>query len=224
MRYNLFHQVHQGLRSLLHETALDLQRTDFSRSNETGAVMESLQKVLRLFDRHAHTEDYYIFPLIASYEPSVADAFEQEHVKDHMLADLLQQSMLLYRGAESDREKQEVGRMIQSAYTKFHAFNLEHMAKEEDCLNPLIWRYYSDAELHEVTARIIREMPAEFMQPFNECMMRGLNDLEILHWLKQVEQKAPSVVFQALFATAKQELPASRFKKLLDALTEAELA
>ncbi len=224
MRYNLFHQVHQGLRSLLHETALDLQRTDFSRSDETGRVMESLQKVLRLFERHAHTEDYYIFPLIASYEPSVADAFEQEHVKDHMLADLLQQSMLLYRGAETTREKQEVGRMIQSAYTKFHAFNLEHMAKEEDCLNPLIWRYYPDEELHEITARIIREMPAAFMQTFNECMMRGLNDAEIIYWLKQVEQKAPPEVFQALFDIAKQELPANRFRKMLDALSEAELA
>jgi len=41
--------------------------------------------VILLFEKHAHSEDSYIFPAVEKYDPSVADAFEQEHVKDHFL-------------------------------------------------------------------------------------------------------------------------------------------
>lgn len=220
MRYNLFHQVHQGLRSLLYETALQLQRTDFLQTDEAGQVLESLQLVAKLFDRHAHTEDNYIFPLVEAYEPSVTDAFEQEHTKDHLLSQLLQESMKLFAAADTGNERLEAGRMIQSAYNKFLLFNLEHMLKEEEILNPIIWHYYRDEELHDVTKNIIAGMPAEYMQPFNECMLRGLNNLEIGYWLKGVEQQAPPAVFQQLCQIAAQELPAQRWRKLLNGMAD----
>lgn len=223
MRYNLFHQVHQGLRSLLYQTALEVQHTDFLQTDEAGQALELLQMVTKLFDRHAHTEDNYIFPLVKTYEPSVIDAFEQEHAKDRLLSMLLIESMKLYADADTGEQRREAGRMIQSAYNKFLVFNLEHMLKEEEVLNPIIWHYYSDDELHKVTGTIIQETPAALMQSFNECICNGLNNAEISQWLKTVEQQAPGNVFLQLCQTAEQELPAGRWRKVLNRMTEGEV-
>jgi hypothetical protein len=54
----------------------------------------------------------------------------------------------------------------------------------------------------------------------SQWMMRGLNNPEIINWLRAVEDAAPENVFQDLFATAERELPEHRFRKVLETITE----
>ena len=158
-RYNIFHQVHKGLRALLYETAIQLQHTDFWNVDEAEETIDRINEVIRLFEKHAHSEDTYVFPAVEKYDPAVADAFEQEHVKDHFLGQLLEESISLYKNSPVITEKAEAGKLVHSAFVKFMVFNLEHMAKEEDVLNRLLWRHYSDAELMAITQQIIANVP-----------------------------------------------------------------
>lgn len=222
-RYNIFHQIHKGLRALLHETALQLQHTDFWNVEEGEDAIEKIGNVVRLFDKHAHTEDTLVFPAVEKYDPAVADAFEQEHVKDHLLGKQLGSAMAAYHNAMVITEKAEAGRQIQSAYARFMIFNLEHMAKEEEVINPLLWRHYSDAELMDITHTILAQTPQEYMAQYSKWMMRGLNNAEITGWLKGVEKNAPEVVFQSLFITAEKELSERRFRQVLESLTEGAM-
>ena len=222
-RYNIFNQIHKGLRALLYETAQQIQHTDFWNVDEATTVIEKIHEVVRLFEKHADSEDNYVFPPIEKYEPSVADAFEQEHVKDHFLGELLTSAVTLYKDAKVISEKAEAGRQIQSAYFKFMAFNLEHMAKEEDIINPLLWRYYADADLVAITQEIIAHVPPDYMAQYSKWMMRGLNTAEIAGWLKEVERTAPEPVFQSLFATAEKELSEKRFRQVLETMTEGAM-
>ena len=222
-RYNIFQQIHKGLRALLYETALQVQHADFWNVEEADDAIESIEEVIRLFDKHAHSEDTLVFPAVEKYDPAVADAFEQEHVKDHLLANLLAVSISGYRSAAVITEKAEAGRQLQDAYAKFMIFNLEHMAKEEEVLNPILWRHYKDEELMGITQQIISKIPQDYMARYSKWMMRGLNNAEITGWLKGVEKNAPEPVFQALFATAEQELPERRFRQVLESLTEGAM-
>ena len=52
-RYNIFNQVHKGLRELLYQTASRLQQTDFSTHQEREAILEQVNIVVDLFDKHA---------------------------------------------------------------------------------------------------------------------------------------------------------------------------
>ena len=149
-RFNIFYMVHKGLRALLYETALMVQHTDFWNVEQGNETIARLKQLVRLFDKHADTEDRFVFPAVEKYEPSVSDAFEQEHVQDHILGQLLTSSLALYSSAAVITDKAEAGRQVQSAYMKFMLFNLEHMAKEEEILNPILWRYYSDDELNAI--------------------------------------------------------------------------
>jgi Hemerythrin HHE cation binding domain len=222
-RYNMFNQIHKGLRALLYETALQVQHADFWNVEETEAVIDRIGEVVVLFEKHAHTEDTYVFPAVEKYEPSVADAFEQEHVKDHVLGQLLTSSIDLYRNAEVITEKAEAGKLVHSSFLRFMVFNIEHMAKEEDLLNQILWRYYSDAELLAITRQIIANVPPEFMASYSKWMLRGLNNPEITVWLKEVEKTAPEPVFQHLFIAAERELPQVRFRQVLEGLTEGAM-
>ncbi len=222
-RYNIFHQVHKGLRALLYETAIQLQHTDFWNVEEAEEIIDRINEVIRLFEKHAHTEDTRVFPAVEKYDPAIADAFEQEHVQDHLLGKLLAESISLYKAAGIITEKAEAGKKIQATFVKFMTFNLEHMAKEEDVLNKIVWRHYSDAEIMAITQQIIANIPTEYIAINNKWMMRGLNNAEIVGWLKGVERNAPEAMFQLLFSTAEKELPQKRFRQVLEGLTEGAM-
>ena len=61
-RYNIFYQVHKGLRQMLYSTAGKMLQTDFIDSKETASVLAQVSDVLDLFDSHADTEDHFVLP------------------------------------------------------------------------------------------------------------------------------------------------------------------
>ncbi|MBK7374191.1 MAG: hypothetical protein IPJ02_01045 [Chitinophagaceae bacterium] len=104
-RYNIFYQVHKGLRAMLYETAILLQQTDFSNEEETNTIAECISEVVVLFDKHAHSEDSNILNTIESFEPSVAGLFAAEHVKDHELSNRLTALVNMLHAATLDQKK-----------------------------------------------------------------------------------------------------------------------
>jgi len=222
-RYNIFYQIHKGMKALLYETALQVQHTDFWNVDEADDAIETINEVIRLFEKHAHSEDELVFPAVEKYDPAMADAFEQEHVKDHLLGQLLANSIAGYEAAGVITDKAGAGKQVQSAFSKFMIFNLEHMAKEEEVINPILWRHYTDAELMAITHTIIARVPQDYLARFNKWMMRGLNNAEITGWLKGVEKNAPEPVFQSLFVIAEKELSERRFRQVLESMTEGAM-
>ncbi|MBC7949808.1 MAG: hemerythrin domain-containing protein [Chitinophagaceae bacterium] len=222
-RYNMFLQVHKGLKALLFETALQVQHTDFWNVDEAEDVIDRINDVVRLFEKHAHSEDTFVFPVIEKFEPSVKDAFEKEHVQDHILGQALQNAIAQYEAGEVITIKAEAGKLVQSAFLKFMVFNIEHMMKEEEVINPILWRYYKDEQLMNISQQIVAAIPQEYMLQYSKWMMRGLNNAEITGWLRGVEKSAPEVVFQSLFVTAEKELTERRFRQVLEGLTEGAM-
>jgi hypothetical protein len=222
-RYNVFYQVHKGLRTLLYQTAILLQQTDFTHEEQAGEAAGRLTEVIRLFDKHAHTEDHFILPLIAAHEPSVSVLFEAEHERDHQLGSRL--SILLNRLAyvETTAAKEETGQALCVAFNEFIAFNLAHMAKEEKDLNRLLWTHFADADLQGITMEIVSKIPFDVLHVYNTWMMRALSNNEISGWLKQIKDAAPDEVFSAMMQLAEAELPADRFQAITSALTEGAL-
>ena len=220
MRYNIFNQIHKALRAMLYDTALVLQQTHFANPDESESALEKIKVVLDQFDKHAKHEDDFVLPAIAHYEPSLVDAFEQEHVEDHTLAENLRNQVKSFELITEDQKKMLAGRDILHAFIAFMTFNLNHMGREETVLNQRLWRYYTDPELILLSQKILASLPAEEVALSSTWMMRGLSNSEITTWLKAVQTNAPEPVFNHLFYTAEKELSHSRFRKILEDLTE----
>jgi hemerythrin-like domain-containing protein len=222
-RYNIFYEVHKGLRAMLYETAIQIQQTDFINTDETELLMEEIKCLIELFNKHAHSEDRFVFATVQACDPAVVDAFEQEHVQDHALGENLNRLLTTFSDALSDDEKLRNGKLIYQAFIEFLIFNLQHMAKEEDIINKLLWRNYTDEELKGITGNIIANIPPEQMAQFTMWMMRGLSNQEIAGWLKEVKNTAPDFVFQALMQTANEELNVHRLQLIQEAITEGAM-
>lgn len=220
-QYNMFNQIHKGLRALLYDTAIHVQHTDFWNVEDAAVVIDRIREVVFLFDKHAHSEDSFVFPAVKKYEPSVADLFEQEHVKDHELGEALAAALAAYEAAPTLNQKVAVAPLISQSYNRFLVFNLEHMAKEEDVLNKILWRYYSAEELIGITKEIIAHIPPPVLAKMNSWMFRGLNVPEITGWLRQVEATAPDFIYQALLGTAEDVLSEQRFRHVIKGLNIA---
>ena len=223
MRVNIFNQIHKGLRALLYETSILLQQTDFSNKEEMQVVVNRIKMVADLFDDHARHEDKFVLPAVQEYEPAIVDAFEQEHVMDAKLTRALKDSLQALQMA-SPLVRQDMANELAKTFMQFMIFNLEHMSKEETILNKILWRYYSDNEIVDIQNKIIAALTPWSAATGSRWMMRGLNDPEIIRWLKTIEESAPETVVQNLFDTAEKELPEHRFRKVLEALTEGVLA
>jgi hemerythrin-like domain-containing protein len=222
-RYNIFFPVHKGLRTMLYETAIQLQQTSFADADEAADTIEQVKTVVDLFESHAHKEDNYVFPAIAAWEPSVVAAFEQEHAEDHELGESLQKWLTAFEYALAPSAKQTIGEELTKAYIQFMVFNLRHMAKEEQTISPILWRYYTDSELHDITLKIMKAVPQQEMAFFSRWMVRGLNNAEILYWLRGVKNTAPAPAFEALLAVAEKELHPHRWSFLQESLTEGAM-
>ncbi|HKZ67518.1 MAG TPA: hemerythrin domain-containing protein [Chitinophagaceae bacterium] len=222
-RFNIFNQIHKALRAMLYDTSLTLQQTYFADAEEAETSLEKVRMTVDVFDEHAAHEDHFVLPAIQQYEPSLVDAFEQEHEKDHALSERIRGLIIVYHHAIKTEVKIETGEAINKAFIEFMIFNLQHMAKEETVLNKVLWRYYSDAEIMAINQRIVASIPPEETAVASAWMMRGMSNAEISGWLKAVEKNAPEAMFTQLFSIAEKELPADRFRKVLENLTEGTM-
>lgn len=217
-RYNSFNIIHKGLRAALYETALQLQQTDFIEEDEAEKALGRVKEIVMLFEGHAHKEDNFILPMINEYEPSVAASFNTEHEEDERLGNELNTAVEKVASSLIPQEKMASGSELIECFVRFMIFNLEHMAKEEDIINKILWRYYSDDEIKEVASQISANTPPWMQDFYAKWMLRGINNSEATVWMKAIQKGAPSVVFQTLLQKAEQELPARRFQKINQSL------
>jgi hypothetical protein len=222
-RFNIFNQIHKGLRALLFDTSLCLQQTDFTNETEAEDALNRVREAVLLFDEHAHKEDHFVLPAIAAFEPSVVDCFEKEHEKDVALSNALTAAVETFFLLTNDSERLAAGRELMLSFTEFTIFNLQHMAKEEDLINTLLWRYYSDEEILKIQHQIVLATTPWLNDFYSKWMLRGINTPEATRWLQAVQATAPEIVFQTLYTKAETELPAHRFQKLTSSLAEGAL-
>ncbi|MDF2191851.1 hemerythrin domain-containing protein [Paraflavitalea sp. CAU 1676] len=217
-RYNIFNLIHKALRSMLYETANLIQQTDFECREEAEHTMYLLEKILYYFDKHAQHEDTFILPAIARYNKELVDSFENEHVADHALAESIRESMEAWEKTNDPAEMIALGRHIFLTFNDFIAFNLTHMNKEEDELNAVLWEYFSDPELMQITQSLVATIPAEDLFDQSKRMMGAGNNQELLAWLSGIKQKAPKPLFDLHIRMAREVLSTKRWNAISEVL------
>ncbi|WP_181369505.1 hemerythrin domain-containing protein [Flavobacterium album] len=212
-RYNVFNNIHKGLRGMLFHLQITIQQTDFTHP-EAGAVIAEMEKALRYFDEHADHEDRFILANIAALEPSIVQELENDHVIDHNLSEALRGSITQWKNAVTDNEKEMAGKQLFFAMNEFIAFNLYHMNKEENQLLLLLWKHFTDEEIHSMEQQIIAAIDPEVLMAESRWMMRSLSVPEISGWLEGIRMGAPEAVYQMYLGMAREELSAERMAQV----------
>lgn len=222
-RYNIFNQIHKGLRAMLYDTALAMQQTDFINQEEAEVVLQSMEKVLDCFHSHAANEDKFILSALQSFDPSLVDEFGKEHEKDESLSHRLFNLIPVYDKAVSGDAKVEVGCAILKAFNEYVAFNLYHMNNEEEKINRVLWTNYSDEEIKDIHRSILAGLPPSGMDYEGRWMMKAISNNEIIQWLKGIKNTAPDFVFKSVLSLAENELPGRRWNIVKESLMEGAM-
>jgi hypothetical protein len=212
-RYNVFNNIHKGLRHMLFQTQITIQQTDFA-SAEADAVIAELEHVLACYDTHADHEDQFILENIIEQEPQIAAELEKDHVVDHELSAKLRAQIATWKEAANSEAKEDAAKAIFYALNSFIAFNLYHMNKEETELLPLLWKHFTDGEILEMEHRIVASIPPPVLMEESRWMMRSISNNEISDWMGGIKLGAPAPVYQMFVQMAQEELPQARFAAL----------
>jgi len=223
-RYNIFNQVHKGLRAFLYDTALRVQQTDFLRIEEALPTLSAMNDLLYHFGQHALYVERFLFPFIRPYNPGLANTLQQQHQTHTSLAQRLRGTMNVYDHAVSSPDKTEAGKQLLKSFTGFVIAHLDHMGREDNLINHTLWRHFTDAELQRLEREIVINLSARDLGVYSQWMMRGMNNTEIVAWLKEHEKNADPYFFSALFQLAEKELPAYRWQQVQEGLVEGTLA
>jgi hypothetical protein len=222
-RYNSFNMIHKALRALLYDTALSLQQTYFADAAEAETALQKVAIAIQQFEQHARHEDRYILPAIEKFEPQLVMEFEKEHEIDEALGKRLQQLLNIFRGTTLAEERVIAGSALVKGFNDFLIFNLQHMAKEESILNQALWAHYTDEELLQINYQIVSNIPDEEKAISSKWMMRGINKMEAINWLKAMKQHAPEPAFWSVYSLVRSELPVHLRIEVQESMIEQQL-
>jgi hemerythrin-like domain-containing protein len=178
-RFNGFWLIHKGLRCMLYETGLQLNKTDFADPKAVASLSAQINDLLKAYEHHASIENNYILPLIQAQDPAMIEAFESEHDQDHELGETLAGHLNEVLTLEAGEAHAAAVKSLHYAFYAFMAFNLEHMNREELVLNEVLWKYYTDAEIMNVIRQLQMTMDPEAKALMDPWIMKGANQVEI---------------------------------------------
>lgn len=219
-RYNILNQVHKGLKAFLYDTALLTQQTDFTIVDEAALALEKIAEAMYLSGQHAFYIERLLFPFVVEYNAALITSFKQQYQANAVLIQRLRGLLTAYEHAISSDEKHTAGHAIQKAFTGFVVAHLEGLAREDSLLNSLLWRHYNDAELLALEKEIVARLPADDLALLSKWIIRGMNNREIIQWLRAIEQTCIATIFATFFSSAENELPETRWLKIQEALAE----
>jgi hypothetical protein len=213
-RYNVFNQIHKGLRLMMFNTGTAIQQTDFTDVDQAAPIIQQLEEVLNFFDQHADHEDTYILSNVTIHNSVLVDELEQDHGDDHSLVQNLLHHIFNWKLAKDKEAMRKAGEQIHYLFNDFIAFNLYHMNKEERALNEVLWKNYSDLQILGMEQEILNSISPEDLIAESKWMMRAINNEEVIEWILGVKNGAPAEVYNTFLNMAKQELPEKRWSKI----------
>ncbi|MGB4842846.1 MAG: hemerythrin domain-containing protein [Ferruginibacter sp.] len=211
LRYNIFNLIHKSLRTMLYDTALTLQQTDFTNPEETSATLQKMNAVIEAFEQHGFHEDETLMPVIEKFKPVTIASFEKDHVDDRRMGNDLRHLQNIYEHSTSAEERIFTGSAITKSFGAYMIFNLQHMQREEIELNELLWENYTDEQILKVNEQIIAGIPPEEIAITTKWFLQSINSCEAKEFLIGLKMGAPEQVFTALFNLTETYLP-ERFR------------
>jgi hypothetical protein len=215
-RYNMYRDVHKGLRLLLAELLVSAGRTDFGSQVELERLRVQVQGVFALLKAHAQHEDTYFGPVLEQHCARVASELEADH--EDQEAKLLELACLLTAIDAQRADAAQRGHQFQLLLASVVGELFVHMSEEERRAMPALWRKLSDRSLQELSARLLANLAAWERPLWLKCMLPALNRPERAALLVRMRAAMPAHAFDALLASARSQLEDEAYDALLSDL------
>lgn len=223
-RFNIFTASHAALRSLLLDTSLLLQFTDFSDESKLQQTFEQLTELVLDCHRQAEEEYRFILPAIRLFSSKVPECFSSDHYGKHSPADkLLKRMSRIEQQRERYAQLKLTERLLSSSFRRFAEQVIVSIQMQEELLNPLLWAFYTDKELQLLQDRIESRQTISEWLSLCTWMVKDMSDDEVSRWLLTVQSTLPIPVYEQLVDRLSARLPILRWDKVQTGLTAEAL-
>lgn len=203
-REPVFDLPHKGLRAALAELTAAATGNDFSITAERAAFENLFADVWYLIAAHSKTEESVTFAELDRRAPGASDALRAEHR-------LLDESYEALKAAVAAGEHCTETEKFNRDLNRFSAAFGMHMSREEDEIEPLVWRHFSDEEIRGHRRVIMAADGPEKLLKYFRFVFFALTSKETEFFLEHLREIFPPAAFRsaekfAVAAAARRKL------------------
>jgi len=222
-RFDLYSQVHRGLRLALSHLCHQAGSVDFTEEEKVNAFIEEFRNVTIILEAHSHDEDTHLNDSYQKFAPSVLEQLEAEHsFLDEKLEQLIALVNQLEASAPQSDERKQLWYVIGKSLNRFAAEYLNHLQTEEGPGMHALWENLTDDELKVLSQNIRSSIPPQTMVIFMHYMIPSLSHRERVEIFSEMKKLAPKEVLTGMLGIAEARLDATSWKSLQLALEQVK--
>jgi hemerythrin-like domain-containing protein len=176
-RIDLFGPIHKAIRCALADLLSQMGATSFANPAAATRIAEHLEEVTDLCEDHRGHEERHLLPAVADrLQGSLAGIHAAHLTQPVVVAEL--RALADRLRTTGDEQRQVVGRTLYLHFSTFAAELLLHMAEEEQVLQPLLEKLFSDDELRAIHGKLLGSLTIAERLRATPWMIRGTNAVE----------------------------------------------
>ena len=152
-------KTYQTLSTLLYNTALAIQTTDYTIAADWANLIEKVKTTAAVFSTYAEKEEAVLSPLLHQYEPAlIAILRDDRFFCNQYLIDLA--TLFSTMQAATDKHKSRLfSHKLLYRLNEFVATTLQQINEHESMINTVLWRYCSGKELAQMEVSLAVQTP-----------------------------------------------------------------
>jgi predicted ester cyclase len=224
-RFDIYCQVHKGLRAFLGATLDELGRLDSTDVHEVKRVLDQVDELLDFCIGHLEKENHYVHTALEAYDQFSTKQVTEEHEK-HVLAIRWLRADVHNMACAAGPARERMAIRLYRAFALFVAENLEHMEIEESRHNPILWAHFTDLELAAIHAAIVAATSPAHMALSARWIVPNLSPTERTELIAGLCATMPRDIFEASLEMIRPHLAPPEWKRLslLFGLAHAKVA
>lgn len=188
--FDLYGPVHKGLRLALTRLLLRLGAQDWMEAEGCFTLLDAVRAQLDISAAHLRHEEVHIHRLLDARLPEGAVRPRHQHDAHEAAFSALALLVESIAAAPPDA-RPALGRRLYLRFSTFVAADLEHMAEEEQAVQPMLQALLSDAELRAVGAGMLAAILPARVPAFLALMLPAMNGPERAAFVAQARAAAP---------------------------------
>jgi hypothetical protein len=210
---------------MIYELGRRLQTTDFADEVAARAIAKELQEnlvrnvgncVLCLLQGHSMHEEKDFFHPLKPFDPEVVELMLGEHREIVRRIGQLSETCSAVANEPSLARRIEIGDRLNLETNDLFAFYMEHMNNEEATMVPMMWEYFTDAQLRKMRADYHTRTPPQRLEAWMRWTLPALNVNELVVLFRGLKEDGPPELLDRLAQIAAATVDPVRWETTKD--------
>lgn len=193
-RFNIYTQIHKGLRAFMSEVLMAVGRADPNDLSEVDSALESVRALLAFAQVHLEHEEHFIHTALEARRPGASADTHNDHAGHLRAFEALQAAVRAVEWNPPSQRAQAL-RQLYRQLALFVAENFEHMHVEETQNHAVLTSCYSEDEVRALNQRLVAAVKPADMATALRWMVPASNAGERAALLCGMQRAAPAPVF-----------------------------